>query len=60
MEPIIDIHAHLGEILYPGGGELIGRAGVKKHHWFDLVSISEWSLHRFAADDTYYGMQRNC
>ena len=57
MEPIIDIHAHLGDILYPEGGALIGKASVKKRHWFDLVSISERFLHRLAADDSYYGTQ---
>ena len=27
---IIDAHTHLGNILYPGGGELIEKTGVKK------------------------------
>ncbi len=57
MEPVIDIHAHLGDILYPGGGDLIGKSGIKKRHWFDLVSISEWFLHRLAdgVDESYFG-----
>jgi len=30
MDHIIDIHAHLGDICYPGGGKLIKKKGVKK------------------------------
>jgi uncharacterized protein len=42
---IIDSHGHLGNILYPGGGELIFRKGVKKRFVIDLVTSSEWQLH---------------
>jgi predicted TIM-barrel fold metal-dependent hydrolase len=57
MEPIIDIHAHLGDICFPGGGALIGKTDVKKRHWFDLVSLSEWLLHRptDSTDESYFG-----
>ena len=46
MEPIIDAHGHLGDILYPSGGELIGRLGVEKEDVFDPASLAERRLHR--------------
>jgi predicted TIM-barrel fold metal-dependent hydrolase len=46
MEPIIDAHGHLGDILYPNGGELIGRLAVEKESMFDPTSLSEARLHR--------------
>ncbi len=46
MEPIIDVHGHLGDILYPGGGELIPRLSVGKEPVFDPASLSEARLHR--------------
>ena len=46
MEPIIDAHGHLGDILYPHGGELIGRLGVEKEEVFDPASLAESRLHR--------------
>jgi len=42
---IIDSHGHLGNILYPGGGELIFRKGVKKRFVIDIATLSEWQLH---------------
>ena len=42
---IIDSHGHLGNILYPGGGELIFKKGVKKRFVFDIATLSEWQLH---------------
>jgi uncharacterized protein len=45
MEKIIDIHTHLGDILYPNGGEQIEKIGVKKKMFFDLISLSELLLH---------------
>ncbi|MBN1883047.1 MAG: amidohydrolase [Deltaproteobacteria bacterium] len=45
MTEIIDIHTHLGDILYDGGGELIDKKGVRKRMMLDLVSISEFLLH---------------
>jgi uncharacterized protein len=42
---IIDIHCHLGDILYPDGGRLIWKKGVRKARGFDVISISEASLH---------------
>lgn len=42
---IIDIHTHLGDILYPGGGRLIDRKNVRKKILFDIVSLSELLLH---------------
>ncbi len=38
---IIDAHTHLGDILYPGGGELIYEKGSRKKTMIDLVSVSE-------------------
>lgn len=46
MEPILDAHGHLGDILYADGGRLIGRLGVEKEAVFDPASWSERSLHR--------------
>ena len=46
MHPIIDAHSHLGDILYPGGGSLMGRRGVRKERVFDPITIAERSLHR--------------
>jgi predicted TIM-barrel fold metal-dependent hydrolase len=46
MEPILDVHGHLGDILYRGGGELIGRLGVEKEAVFDPASLAESRLHR--------------
>ena len=43
---IIDIHCHLGDILYPGGGRLIWDTGVRKQRGPDLISFSERLLHR--------------
>jgi predicted TIM-barrel fold metal-dependent hydrolase len=30
MDTTIDIHAHLGDICFPGGGQLIGTMGTEK------------------------------
>jgi predicted TIM-barrel fold metal-dependent hydrolase len=43
---IIDAHCHLGDILYAGGGEIIGRSGVKKIIFFDPISIWQFFLNR--------------
>ena len=43
---IIDIHSHLGNILYPDGGNLIYEKGVRKKFIFDLISLTEWGLYR--------------
>ncbi len=48
MEPILDAHGHLGDILYANGGDLIGRAGVEKEDVFDPASRAEERLHRGA------------
>jgi hypothetical protein len=45
MTEIIDIHTHLGDIMYDGGGALIERQGVRKKLMLDLISISELLLH---------------
>jgi uncharacterized protein len=42
---IIDIHTHLGDILYPNGGELIYKTGVRKKIFYDVISHSEMMLH---------------
>lgn len=44
-EKIIDMHTHLGNILYPGGGELIEKKGQSKDIKFDVITISEKILH---------------
>ena len=47
---IIDCHGHLGNILYPGGGELIFKKDVKKRFGIDLLTLSERWLHAVATD----------
>jgi predicted TIM-barrel fold metal-dependent hydrolase len=47
---IIDCHGHLGNILYPGGGELIFKTGVKKRFGIDIAAFSEWLLHAAMPD----------
>jgi len=44
--PIIDVHTHLGDILYSGGGDLIFAGPVKKEFGLDLITLSEWIGHR--------------
>lgn len=46
MDSIIDAHSHLGDILYPNGGQLIGKKGVTKQSVFDPASIWERALFR--------------
>ena len=46
MIPIIDMHAHLGNVLYPNGGALIEAVGVRKRLRFDLISLFERLWHR--------------
>ncbi|MDH3214604.1 MAG: amidohydrolase [Myxococcales bacterium] len=46
MDDIIDVHGHLGDILYPGGGRLIDRRGVTRQPVFDPTARSEAMLHR--------------
>jgi predicted TIM-barrel fold metal-dependent hydrolase len=43
--PIIDAHAHIGDILHPGGGNLIWKTGVKKRFIWD--PISTWAAMGF-------------
>lgn len=46
MDSIIDVHGHLGDILYPGGGGLIDETGVTKEPVLDLLDHAEKRLHR--------------
>ncbi len=41
MGKIIDMHSHIGDILYPGGGELIFRKGVRKKFVVSPAGIYE-------------------
>ena len=50
---IIDIHTHLGDILYPEGGGLIHQKNVKKKIFFDIISQSEILCHRGMAPLVY-------
>lgn len=43
---IIDIHSHLGDILYPDGGNLIFKKGLKKKIIIDLISLAELGLYK--------------
>lgn len=47
---IIDIHTHLGDILYPNGGQLIDQKNVEKKIFFDIISLSEFMLHSGISD----------
>ena len=47
---IIDIHTHLGDILYPDGGELIDKKNVRKKIFYDIISQSEIMLHNGISD----------
>jgi predicted TIM-barrel fold metal-dependent hydrolase len=47
---IIDIHTHLGDILNPGGGQIIDQKNVRKKILFDIVSQSEFLLHNGISD----------
>lgn len=53
---IIDVHSHLGDILYENGGALIWKTEVKKEFILDLVTLSEWGLHNTIAgfEDFFY------
>ena len=44
-EKKIDMHIHLGNILYPGGAELIEKKDVCKDIKFDIITLSEKMLH---------------
>jgi predicted TIM-barrel fold metal-dependent hydrolase len=48
LNPVIDAHSHLGDILYAGGGRLIAATGVRKRAGIDLVSFAERRGHRRA------------
>ena len=41
MTEIIDIHAHLGDILYPNGGQLIEKTGVTRQNRVDFMGFME-------------------
>ena len=47
---IIDIHTHLGDILYPDGGHLIDKKNVRKKIFYDIISQSELMLHNGISD----------
>jgi predicted TIM-barrel fold metal-dependent hydrolase len=54
---IIDVHSHLGDILYPNGGKLIEKQGVPMPSAFDLVAYNESMLHRsFGIGDKLYNL----
>jgi predicted TIM-barrel fold metal-dependent hydrolase len=46
MDPIIDAHGHLGDILEPDGGRLIEATGVAMAPIFDPAAYGERRLHR--------------
>ena len=46
LGPIIDVHGHLGDILYPDGGRLIEARGVVREPVRDPTALSEATLHR--------------
>lgn len=38
---VIDAHAHLGDVLWPEGGRVIGRKGLTNSFFFDPISLDE-------------------
>lgn len=40
--PIIDVHTHLGDVLYPNGGDIIENGRVRKKLLFDPMILQEW------------------
>ena len=42
MTRLIDIHTHLGDLLYPNGGALIEERNVRKKAKFDYLSLMEY------------------
>lgn len=47
MDRIIDAHSHIGDNLYPNGGDLIKKIGVKKKRIiFDPITLFESNLYR--------------
>ncbi|MBI4763991.1 MAG: amidohydrolase family protein [Deltaproteobacteria bacterium] len=52
---IFDIHSHIGDILYPNGGELISEIGVPRHSKKDLISYAEHKLFRLGKMDMPQG-----
>jgi hypothetical protein len=52
---IIDVHSHLGDILYHNGGDLIYKQGIPMPRTFDIVTYNESMLHRsFGIGDKLY------
>lgn len=55
---IIDMHCHLGDILYPGGGARI-LTGMPMAHPFDPDALRRLALYRFhALDRSFYKLPR--
>lgn len=53
--PVIDVHSHLGDILYNHGGHLIYRKGIPMPTGFNIVSYNESMLQRsFGIGDKLY------
>jgi hypothetical protein len=46
MMRIIDVHSHVGDILYKNGGDIIEQPGVTKKRIFDPISIWQFFLNR--------------
>lgn len=56
---IIDIHTHLGDILNPGGFNLIEQRGVKKKRIFDIISLYETGgMRTYGLDDLIHRSMR--
>jgi len=47
MNTIIDMHTHLGDICFPGGGKLIYQTGIRRRQGFDIIALSERMAHRW-------------
>lgn len=54
MYSIIDVHCHLGDILFRGGGTLIQLKGVRKRPIFDPLAVSEIFSHRWSFPDRFF------
>jgi len=46
MDKIIDAHSHIGNNMYPHGGRIIEKKGIKRKRIFDPISIFQFFLNR--------------
>jgi predicted TIM-barrel fold metal-dependent hydrolase len=58
-QPIIDAHAHIGDIMHPGGRDLIWETGVKKRLIWDPISTwAAMGFRNFGLGNLHYRLLR--